>query len=163
MGVVCVALFLGAIVLEPSRVPEVKTVVVVDVVDGDTIKVRGVDGVYRVRLEGVDAPEKRQADGLAASAWLKGKIGGAEVTVHAKGRGRYGRVVGDVTLADGECVNVSLVRAGWAWWYRQYDRSDDRLRQAESAARVDKVGLWAKTNPIPPWMFRAQRTRGPGR
>ena len=81
-----------------------------------------------------------------------------QVTVEWDKRDRYGRTVG-VILVDGHNVNLEQVRAGMAWWYRQYAKdqtADDRqlYELAENEARVAKRGLWADVNPLPPWEWR---------
>jgi hypothetical protein len=66
---------------------------------------------------------------------------------------KYGRTVADVVLPDGTNVSRELVRAGLAWWYRQYSK-DKSLGALEEEARQAKHGLWADPNPIPPWELR---------
>jgi micrococcal nuclease len=81
-----------------------------------------------------------------------------QVTVEWNKRDRYGRTVG-VVLVDGHDVNLEQVRAGMAWWYRQYAKeqtpSDRQLYElAENDARAAKRGLWADNEPVPPWEWR---------
>ena len=75
----------------------------------------------------------------------------------------YGRLVG-VVFVDGHDVNLEQVRAGFAWWYREYAREqtpEDRegYALAEKAARERKFGLWADRNPVPPWEWRKNGNR----
>lgn len=70
---------------------------------------------------------------------------------------RYGRVVGEVLLPDGRSLNRELVRAGLAWWYRQYAPTDTLLAQLEAEARAAHQGLWSDPAPVPPWAWRKQR------
>ena len=69
----------------------------------------------------------------------------------------YGRSVGEVLLSDGRSLNQALVRAGLAWWYRQYAPHDTTLAQLEAEARAARRGLWADAAPVPPWAWRKVR------
>lgn len=127
---------------------------VVAVIDGDILEVMKDRGAVRVRLYGIDCPEKKQAFGQrakqAASILAFGKV----VTVREHGRDRYGRTIGEIILPDGRNLNRELVRLGLAWWYRQYARKDAELKALEAEARAKKAGLWAAADPVPPWAWR---------
>ena len=104
----------------------------------------------KVRLHGVDTPEKAQAFGTQAQK-LTGDLAFQQVvTVIIRDTDRYGRVVGEVLLPDGRSLNQELVKAGMAWWYRQYAPHDTTLAQLEAEAQTAKRGLWADTHPVPP-------------
>jgi endonuclease YncB( thermonuclease family) len=77
--------------------------------------------------------------------------------VRVKDYDRYGRTVAEVLLPDGRNLNQEMVKAGFAWWYRQYAPGDDRLRHLETGARNGGVGLWADATPTAPWQWRKQR------
>ena len=77
--------------------------------------------------------------------------GGDEVLVDREGPAGAGRTVGDVMLQAGRSLNRDRVRAGLAWWYRQYAKKDTDLARLEQEAREAKLGLWADTDPVPPW------------
>jgi hypothetical protein len=79
------------------------------------------------------------------------------VTVQVTDRDRYGRLVGEVILPGGESLNEVLVAAGLAWWYREYAPADTSLERLEREARQAGRGLWAATEPVPPWEWRARR------
>ena len=115
---------------------------VVGITDGDTIKVLRAGRAETVRLEGVDAPEKRQAYGERARRFAADLSFDRTVVVRATGRDRNGRLLGEVVLPDGRSLNQELVRAGYAWWFRRYSR-DVRLARLEEEARQDRRGLWA--------------------
>jgi micrococcal nuclease len=133
---------------------------VVGVMDGDTITVLVGREQRRVRLAGVDAPEKGQAFGQRSKQALSQMIFGREVTVVSTGRDRYERTLGIVRLMDGGSVNERLVENGWAWHYTRYS-SDRRLSDLESRARASRRGLWAEPRPVAPWDFRkAHRSDG---
>jgi len=131
---------------------------VVAVIDGDTIEVMQHGRAERIRLSGIDCPEKRQPFGSRAKERTSALAYGATVRVEPIGRDRYGRMLAEVFLPDGRSLNEELVRAGLAWWYRRYSQ-DARLAQLEAEARAARVGLWAETKPVPPWEFRYQERR----
>jgi len=126
---------------------------VVAVTDGDTIKVMHQGRAERVRLAGVDCPEKHQAFGKKAKQFTADLAMGQEVNVIAQKKDRYGRTLGYVILPDGRNLNRELVQAGLAWWYRQFS-SDSSLGELEAEARAARRGLWQDSHPVPPWEFR---------
>lgn len=128
---------------------------VVSVTDGDTIKVMH-DGVEtKVRLYGVDTPEKKQAYGKKAKEFTASLVAGKKVDVDPIDQDRYGRTVGIVT-ATGQSLNKSLVKNGYAWVYQKYcHRAECKSWTSEEAqARSAKLGLWADQKPVPPWEWR---------
>ncbi len=129
---------------------------VVGVSDGDTITVLHNGKGERIRLHGIDCPEKRQAFGNRAKQFTSTLVFGNTVTVQVMDRDRYGRTVAEVLLPDGRSLNRELVRAGLAWMYRRYT-NDQSLSDLEEEARVARRGLWADPNPIAPWKWRIMR------
>ncbi len=129
------------------------------VLDGDTLEVLGEDlKLHRIRLAGIDAPETGQAFGARAKQKLLALVGGEAVAVEWDKRDKYGRVVGKLVDADQD-VNLALIRAGLAWWYRKYAAEQsavDRLlyETAEEQARTTRVGLWDDASPNAPWDWR---------
>ena len=126
---------------------------VVGVTDGDTITVRTTADTIKVRLTGIDTPERGQPFGTKAKQALSGQVFGKDVTVNSSGEDRYGRTLGEI-IVGGESVNVWLVRGGWAWWYELYAPDDTQLRDAQQEARQAGRGLWADPKPVPPWEWR---------
>ena len=131
---------------------------VVSVLDGDTIEVSRNHHNVRIRLNGIDTPEKGQAYGHQATEFVVLQSFGKEVTVQTFGLDKYGRTIGDVYLPDGTLLNKELVKVGLAWWYCKYS-ADQTLAQLEIEAREAKRGLWQDPKPVPPWVFR-KRQRG---
>ena len=128
---------------------------VVGVADGDTLTVVQGEAERRVRLNGIDAPEHRQAYGDRSKAFAADLALGKTVTIREHGQDKYGRTIGDVMLPDGRSLNQELLRAGLAWWYHQHS-SDQALGHLEIEARAAKRGLWTDTDAMPPWAFRHQ-------
>jgi len=146
---------------------------VVAVTDGDTIKVLDSNSVqYKVRLTGIDAPEKAQPFGNASRNHLASMVAGKNVRIESSKTDRYGRVLGKVWVQPRDCsscgktldANHAQILSGMAWWYRYYAKEqppEDRGRyeSAEDEAKKRKLGLWSESNAIPPWAWRkGQRT-----
>ena len=126
---------------------------VVNVADGDTITVLDAEKVqHKIRLQGIDAPEKKQAFGTKSKELMTEKVAGHEVVVTWKEKDRYGRILGEIMLGKRH-INLEMVQDGMAWHYVQYSKSKE-LTAAEEAARTAKKGLWADKEPVPPWEFR---------
>src|SRR5438105_4120602 len=129
---------------------------VVGVTNGDTIKVMHNGKAEKIRLHGIDCPEKGQAFGTKAKQFTSEMVFGKDVTVHVTDTDKYGRTVADVILPDGRVLNRELVAAGLAWWYKRYSQ-DKSLGQLEVYSRAARRGLWADPNPVPPWEWRKLR------
>jgi len=92
---------------------------VVKITDGDTIYVLDANYTqHKIRLAGIDAPERKQAYGLASRKHLASIVAGQQVTIEYKKRDRYGRIVGKVLL-DGIDACLEQVKAGFAWHYKK--------------------------------------------
>ena len=95
------------------------TTSVVRVFDGDTIEVLHNQHPERIRLHGIDCPEKGQAFGNKAKKAFAALVFGKEVTLQTYGKDKYGRTLADVLLPDATNLNHELVKEGWCWWYRK--------------------------------------------
>jgi endonuclease YncB( thermonuclease family) len=132
---------------------------VINVADGDTITVLDdSQNQHKIRLAGIDAPEKRQAFGNVSKQSLADMVAGQSVVVEWVKVDKYKRKVGKVLLADLDC-NLAQVKRGLAWHYKQYQREQSSTDQrsyaaAEIEARAAQVGLWRDVDPMPPWEFR---------
>lgn len=135
---------------------------VVRISDGDTIVVLDTKNQqHKIRLSGIDAPEKRQAFGAKSKEALSTDIFGKDVEVEFTRRDRYGRIVGKV-ISDYNDMNIRQIERGLAWHYKEYmteqDTEDREMYDmAEFLARSAGRGLWADSHPIPPWDFRHKR------
>lgn len=129
---------------------------VVSISDGDTFRllVRGRE--IRVRLSGIDCPERGQAFGTRAKQFSSEMIFGRQIRVRSEGRDQYGRELGWVYLANGRCLNHELLKAGLAWHYKEYN-NDPALARMELDARRRRLGLWQDRAPIAPWAYRRMR------
>jgi endonuclease YncB( thermonuclease family) len=127
---------------------------VVSVLDGDTIEVLHSQRPERIRLSGIDCPEKGQAYGKRAKQAASELVFGKEITLQTHGKDKYGRTIADVILLDGTNVNHTLVKEGWCWWYRKYAPGDTTLKSLESEAGEAKRGLLAESRPVPPREWR---------
>jgi len=138
---------------------------VVAVADGDTITVLDAGKrQHKVRLAGIDAPEKRQAFGRKSRQHLAALVFRRHVDVEFKKTDRYGRVIGKVVVADVD-AGLRQVATGMAWHYRAYARERPPVSRyayaaAEADARAARRGLWAEKNPQPPWDFRHLKLSG---
>jgi endonuclease YncB( thermonuclease family) len=135
---------------------------VVAVADGDTVTVLDASNTqHKIRLSGIDAPEKNQPFGMRSKQSLSDLVFDRQVDVETDKRDKYGREVGKI-LITGQDVNLTQVTRGFAWHYKQYEReqsaNDRKLYDAaEREARSAKRGLWADADPVPPWEFRHKR------
>ena len=131
---------------------------VLNVIEGDLLKVE-LDGRWmRVQLAGVDSPVRGQAYREEARAFSVRLVQGRDVTVRTTGKGDAGHVVGEVLLSGGKTLNRELVAAGLAWhrgsWFARYSE----IRTAQEQARRARRGLWRDPDPVPPWEFQAEKS-----
>jgi endonuclease YncB( thermonuclease family) len=140
----------------------------------------GTNTQQRIRLMGIDAPERHQPFGERARQYLGALAFGKEAKVVWHKRDRYGRIVGQVWVEapDAPCrgkpgcpktrdAGLAQIQSGLAWWYRQYANEQavedrNRYEQAEFQAKIRRAGLWAE-NPMPPWDWRKRVRTGEAR
>jgi endonuclease YncB( thermonuclease family) len=148
-----------AISLVLSVQADVLTGKVVGVSDGDTITVLDATKTeHKVRLMGIDAPEKSQDFGSQSKRALSNYIYQQEVTVEYKKVDKYKRKVGKV-IFEGKDICLLMIELGMAWHYKDYEKEQsktdrDLYSQAELKARSEKRGLWQTGNAIEPSIFR---------
>jgi endonuclease YncB( thermonuclease family) len=128
----------------------------VKIIDGDTFDLLSNGTMYRIRLNGIDCPERGQAYYQQAKEALAKACAGSVLTVKYSSRDRNGRILGEV-LVNGRSVNLLLVQQGYAWHYKKYSK-DAQLAKSETIARLAKLGLWKEGNAIAPWEWRKRRT-----
>lgn len=126
---------------------------VVRVADGDTVTILVGGNQLKIRLFGIDAPERGQDYSRKSREALANLVFEKEVRVVVKDRDRYGRTVGDIYVGN-TFVNDKMVKDGWAWNYARYSRSK-HYADLEHEARQARRGLWAGKEPVAPWEYRA--------
>ena len=132
---------------------------VVGVADGDTITVLDATNTqHKIRLQGIDAPEKAQAFGQKSKQSLERLVHSKQVTIEFQKKDKYGRTVGKVVL-NGLDVCLEQIKLGMAWHYKPFaseQSKEDRetYAQAELATRAKALGLWKDKHPASPWEFR---------
>lgn len=150
------------------------------VVDGDTVWVRAVAGVasavasevgsdvagaaasrrpklIKLRLQGIDAPERCQAWGAQATAALEARVLHQRVQVQMRAKDDHQRALGNLLL-NGEDVSAWMVTEGHAWSYH-FRRSSGPYAEPEQQARAARRGLFADPAATEPRWFR--RDHGP--
>ena len=142
------------LVLVCSIAPETLSGKVVRIADGDTVTVLVGDHQVRVRLFGIDAPERGQDYSRKSKDALAELVFGKEIRVVVHDKDRYGRTVGDIYVGN-TFVNEKMIKDGWAWNYGRYSKSKHYV-ELEGQAREARKGLWAGNTPVPPWDYRAQ-------
>mgnify|MGYP000383141733 CR=1 FL=1 len=132
---------------------------VVSVADGDTITVLDAEkNQHKIRLQGIDAPEKAQAFGAKSKQALYEMVHGKTVQVSFEKSDKYGRILGKVLL-DGQDICHQQIKAGLAWHYKKYQNQQpladrEAYSASETAAKNEKLGLWSDPRPVAPWDFR---------
>lgn len=171
----------AAALLVASTLAAAETVVigrVVGIADGDTITVLDASKVqHRIRLAGIDAPERGQPGGQRSKESLAELVYNQPVRVESNKRDRFDRIIGKVWVAtpDSPCrgrpdcpmtldAGLAQIAAGRAWWFRRYadeQSPGDRGRYefAEQEARAKKAGLWRDGTAVAPWEWRAGQRR----
>ena len=112
---------------------------VIRIIDGDITEVLHNQHPERIRISGIDCPEKGQAYGMRAKHAASDLAFGKDVTVQTHGHDKYRRTLGDVILPDGMNLNQELVKQGWCWWYRKYALGSTTLERLEVEAREVRI------------------------
>ena len=134
----------------------------VKVSDGDTMNVQKVENgkftgeVIKIRMFGIDAPEKTQDYGIESKQALEKLVNGKTLEIEEKNRDRYGRTVA-VVYVNGKNVNEEMVKNGNAWWYQEYDKKDTKMQAYQENAKKNKLGLFGKRGYVEPWNYRKEK------
>jgi endonuclease YncB( thermonuclease family) len=132
---------------------------VVGVADGDSITVLAPGNrQVKIRLHGIDCPERRQAFGNRAKQFTSSLCFGKTIQYREVDTDRYRRTVATVYLDDGRELNLEILKAGFVWHYKRYSKRQD-YANAENHARAERLGLWADKNPTAPWQWRRERQK----
>ena len=136
----------------------------VTVIDGDTIKIiNNGRNLARVRLAGIDAPELSQDYGQQAKMALIDIVKNKEIVVTTFTKDRFGRYIG-ILSSRGIDLNNVMVESGNAWVYKKYvtnlsKKLASKYLESEMTARRKKIGLWRRSDPVAPWLYRKQKQR----
>lgn len=126
---------------------------IVRVSDGDTVVLLdSTNTQHKIRLDGIDCPEKGQPFGRKATDFVKQLTTGKEIVVEWEKKDRYKRILG-VVYADGLNVNKELLKNGLAWHYKHFNQ-DKELAELEQQAKDKKLNIWSEKNPIEPYQWR---------
>ena len=134
----------------------------VKVSDGDTMNVQKVENgkftgeVIKIRMFGIDAPEKTQDYGAESRQALEKLVIGKNLSVEVKNKDRYGRTVA-IIYADGKNVNEEMVKTGNAWWYQEYAKKDAQFEEYQENAKQKKLGLFSRKGYTEPWNYRKEK------
>ena len=129
---------------------------VVKVSDGDTVTILTSDKTqHKIRLNDIDAPEKKQAFGNKSKDNLAKYIAGKTVTVEYQKKDKYKRVLGTIYYNNTD-INLQQVKDGYAWVYKKYSNNQTYYKE-ETKAKESQKGLWIEKNLIAPWEFRKQK------
>ena len=134
----------------------------IKVSDGDTLSVQKVENgkfvgeVMKIRMFGIDAPEKTQDYGIESKQALEKLVNGKILEIEEKNRDRYGRTVA-VVCVNGQNVNEEMVKNGNAWWYQEYDKKDTKMQAYQENAKKNKLGLFGKRGYVEPWNYRKEK------
>ncbi len=153
----CLLLLLSAVISHTHA----ETIIgkAIGVIDGDTIEIlEQGNHLRRIRLSGIDAPEKGQSFGQRSKQGLSDLVFGKQVEAETSKIDRYGRAVAKVFI-NGKDVNLEQIKKGLAWHYKEYQKeqslSDRRTyTDEEEKSKVQKIGLWIDPDPMPPWAWR---------
>ena len=148
------------LLLIAARVPaEMLTGRIVGVSDGDTLTLLDAEHVsHKIRIAGIDAPEKKQPFGEKAKINLSTLAYNRTAEADCRKTDRYRRKV-CVVFVGHKDVGLEQIKVGMAWWYQQYSREQTHqersdYEQAQSLAKRHRYGLWSGPNPTPPWEWR---------
>jgi micrococcal nuclease len=129
---------------------------VVAVHEGDRLTIHHEGRSETIYLKDIDCPELKQPYGKQAKHASAAYVGNREVVVRALKRDRDGRATAEILLQDGRNVGHELLKEGLAWWQRSAS-NDASLEVLEELARASRKGLWADSNPVPPWKWKAPK------
>lgn len=156
-------LFVGILLVSASTVATAATLsgYVVGITDGDTLVLLVDRQKYKVRVAGIDAPEKRQAWGEKSKTNLSRLAFNQPAVADCPKVDRWGRRICKVTVNAAD-IGLEQIKDGMAWWYRKYAKeqsADDQsaYESTELMAKLKRLGLWGDTNPVPPWDFRREK------
>lgn len=161
-GVITISIILFSSCIQSSKNQEnelTDSYKVISISDGDTYSVLVDNKAVRIRMHGIDAPEKGMPFYKVAKNKLSDLCFGKFIRIEKIDIDKFGRVVAKAFLDDGTDINLEMIKSGLAWQYKKYS-SDKTYAEAEILARQNKLGLWADPSPIAPWEIRKLHKQG---
>jgi len=141
---------------ELNLVKQSREGLVVKIVDGDTYDLIRNGVQTRVRMEGIDAPERGMDYYKVSKDYLGSLCMNKKIRLQVSKKDRYGRLIAKSYLPDGRELGEEMVRAGMAWHFKRYS-NDAKLARLEREARSARRGLWSAANPTAPWEYRKRK------
>ncbi len=132
---------------------------VVAIIDGDTYDLLIGKKKVRIRMEGIDAPEKGMPFYKVSKKHLSDLCFEKEIKIEITGKDRYKRLLAYSYLSDGTELSHEMIRAGMAWHFKQYNTNRE-LSELEKEAKAGRRGLWVDDNPMAPWTNRSLHRQG---
>jgi micrococcal nuclease len=125
----------------------------VKIIDGDTFDLLANGKRYRIRLYGIDCPERNQPYYKQAKLALGELCAKQLLTVRYTGKDRNGRIIGKIYTNSNSYINLQMIQRGMAWHFKKYS-ADEQMATAEQTARKSNIGLWRDEHPVAPWEWR---------
>jgi endonuclease YncB( thermonuclease family) len=123
------------------------------VIDGDTYHIKSHGEKIKIRMEGIDAPEKGMPYYKESKEFLKRLCLGKKIKFIQSSKDHYGRIIAKTYLDDNRELGQEMIKNGMAWHFKKYSQ-DTLLARLETEAQNKHLGLWKDANPIAPWEFR---------
>lgn len=154
-SVITLLLIVLPILCSAQRFP----VKVVGISDGDTFTAVNDDNLQlKIRIYGIDAPEKKQAFGNKSKGYLSSLIFEKRIIIDVQSKDRYGRYIAYVYSPEGNDISLLMLHEGMAWHFKKYD-NNKVYEDAENVAQKAKRGIWSDPQAMAPWDFRAKKKK----
>jgi len=128
------------------------------IIDGDSFEGRANGQNYRIRLFGIDAPEKGQDFYQKSKGRLGELCNEGPITIKIRNKDYFGRWVADSYSYKGEFINQIMIKEGLAWHFTKYSK-DPTLKKLERDARDAQIGIWSIRDQIAPWDYRKSKRK----
>ena len=133
------------------------TAKIVAIKDGDTVVALLNDNTQEtLRLADVDCPENKQPFGKNAKKFTGSQVFGKNVTFYRVGKDRYRRTIAKIFYDNEKYLSAEIIKAGYGWWYFKASKNF-KLKDVETLAKKEKLGLWSDKNAVAPWDFRKMK------
>jgi len=129
---------------------------VIGISDGDSFKVLFQKQELKIRIHGIDAPERKMAFYKNSKKLLASLIFNKYIYLKINKKDHYQRFVAQVNLTNGTNIAYEMVKNGMAWHFTKYS-NDKKQANLQELAIKNKIGIWQDENPIPPWDFRKMK------